>query len=267
MDKIKKDKEKKFIELKDSLKKILQDKTKVSSAIQYNKSREIILRKISNENAAITYGISLINKKVIENLEKYSEVENELKDLMEKYEKYLIELAVYHDNQIISEYIKLYEEELNQLEVQSKIYYLIQEEKRAKEKADNSDDEIREKICDLEDKLAKIEEKIKRIKQIIKKKISDKEDELNKAIESKENGLQKDTIKGPRIFSKATKFFLGKIKPFKLIEKNVFTNLKNRLEAYENEERQPRKINEQYLEENIIKTIEAVVIEDNGGLE
>lgn len=94
MDKIKKDKEKKFIELKDNIKKILQDKTKVSSAIQYNKSREIILRKISNENAAITYGISLINKKVIENLEKYSEVENELKDLMEKYEKYLIELAV-----------------------------------------------------------------------------------------------------------------------------------------------------------------------------
>lgn len=267
MDKIKKNNENKFIDLRNNIKKILQDKVKVSSAMQYNKSREIILRKISNENIAITYGISLINKKVIENLEKYSEVEKELKELMEKYEKYLIELAMYHDNQIISEYIKLYEEELKQLEVQTQIYNLIQEEKKAKERVDNSDDEIREKICDLEDELEKIDLKIKRIRPLIKKKISDKEEELDKAIESKETNLQKNTIKGPRIFSKATRFFLGKIRPFKLIEKNVFTNLKNRLEIYENEERQVRKINEQYLEENIIETIEKVVIEDNGGLE
>ena len=74
--------------------------------------------------------------------------------------------------------------------------------------------------------------------------------------------MQKDSIKGPRIFSKATKFFLGKIKPVKLIEKNVFTNLKNRLEIYEKEERQVKKINEQYTEENIINTIEKVNIEE-----
>lgn len=267
VDKIKKNNEKNFIELIDNTKKTIKDEIKVLSAMQYNKSREIILRKISNENAAITYGISLINKKVIENLEKYSEVESELTELMKKYEKRLIELAKYHDSQIMAEYIKLYEEELRQLEFQTKVYYLIQEEKKAKEKVDNSDDEIREKICDLEDELAKIDIKIKRIKPIIKKKILDKEEELNKAIESKENGIQKETIKGPRIFSKATRFFLGKIKPLKAIEKNVFTNLKNRLEIYENEERQFKKINEQYLEENIIDTIEKVIIEDNGGLE
>lgn len=64
---------------------------------------------------------------------------------MEKYEKYLTELAQYHDTQIAAEYIKLYEEELRRLSIQSKIYNLVQDEKKAKQKADNSDDEIREK--------------------------------------------------------------------------------------------------------------------------
>lgn len=262
VDKLKKNREENFIELIDYIKKMLKDQTKVASAMQYNKSREIILNKISNENSAITYGISLINKKVIENIEKYSEVEKELKELMGKYEQHLIELAEYHDTQIVAEYIKLYEEELQKIKIQSKIYYLVQDEKKAKQKVDNSDDEIREQICNLEDELENIELKIKRIRPIIKKKIIDKEEELNKAIETKETGLQKGSIKGPRILSKATKFFLGKIKPIKLIEKNVFTNLKNRLEIYENEERQIKKINEQYTEENIINTIENIVIEE-----
>lgn len=172
MDKFKKNKEKNFIELLDETRKTLKDQTKALSAMQYNKSREIILEKISNENAAITYGISLINKKVVENLEKYAEVEKELKELMEKYEKYLTELAQYHDTQIAAEYIKLYEEELRRLSIQSKIYNLVQDEKKAKQKADNSDDEIREKICDLEDQLEKIDVKIKRIKPIIKRKLA-----------------------------------------------------------------------------------------------
>ncbi len=262
MDKLKKNKEENFIKLLNDIKKTLKDQTKVSAAMQYSKSREIILNKISNENAAITYGISLINKKVIENLEKYAEVEKELKELMEKYEMYLVELAKYHDNQIVAEYIKLYEEELEKIKIQTKIYYLIQDEKKAKQKVDNSDDDIREQICNLEDELANIELKIRRRKPTIKKKIIEKENELNKAIESKQTSLQKDSIKGPRIFSKATKFFLGKIKPVKLIEKNVFTNLKNRLEIYEKEERQVKKINEQYTEENIINTIEKVNIEE-----
>jgi len=71
VDKLKKNKEENFIKLLNDIKKTLKDQTKVSATMQYSKSREMILNKISNENAAITYGISLINKKVIENLEKY----------------------------------------------------------------------------------------------------------------------------------------------------------------------------------------------------
>lgn len=248
-----------------NMKKIAKDYLIVSSAIQYKKSQEIILKKISNENAAISYGISLINRKVIENPEKYSDIEKEIKELMKQYQNNIEELANYYDTQILLSFIKIYEEELKQINLQQEIYYLMQDEKIAKTKVDNSDDEIREKICNLEDEVSKIEIKIRRMKPNVKKKIIEKEEELAKAIETKENAIQKEKIKGPKVFSKAAKFFMGKIKPHKLIEKNVFSNLKNRLELYENEEKPKKKINEKYLEENIIQTINEITNE-NGGL-
>lgn len=248
-------------ELISKMKKVAKNYAIASSATQYKKSQELILKKVSNENAAISYGISLINKKVIENLEKYSDIEKELNELIQKYKNNLEELAKYYDAQIASSYIKMYEEELKQINLQREIYYLVQDEKKARTKADNSDDEIREKICNLEDEVSKIETKIRRMKPNIKKKIMEKEEQINKAIESKDSSIQKDKIKGPKVFAKAAKFFIGKIKPYKLIEKNVFSNLKNRLEIYENEEKQSKKVNEKYLEENIIQTINEITEE------
>jgi len=256
--KLEKAKEEVIEELSEKIKKLSKNQAIISSAIQYKKSQEIILKKLTNENVAISYGISLINKKVIENLDKYAEVEKELKELMEKYQENLEQLAQFHDTQIASEYAKIYKDEKRQADIQKEIYYLTQKENKAKEKVDNSDDEIREQIYNLEEELSKIELRIRRLKPIIRKKIIDKEEELNKALESEEIGIQKNKIKGPRIFSKATKFFLGKLKPYKIIEKDVFKNLKNRLEAYENEEKKSKKINEEYLEENIIETINKI---------
>ena len=76
---------KKIEELTSAWEKLLKDQAIISAAIQYKKSQETINQKIENENAAISSGLKIINKKVIENMNKYTEVENEFTSLIEQY--------------------------------------------------------------------------------------------------------------------------------------------------------------------------------------
>ena len=251
-------------ELLDVWKKHCINQAIISIAILYKKSQEIISQKEEKEISSISYGIKMINKKVIENFEKYHEIENEYNELFSTYRKCLIELSQYHDTQIASYYLKILEEEIKQYKWFNEIYKLMQEELIAKEKADNSDDEIREKICDIEDEIGKSELKIRRLRPTIRKKIQDKSDELYKAIESEAQELRKEPIKGPRIINKATKFFMGRLSPYKTIKKNVFNNLRNRIETFENSENKKtvKKANEKYLEDNIIDLITQITNEN-----
>lgn len=237
----------------------------ILSAIQYKKSQEGIAQKVENESTAITYGIGNINRKVLENLKKYSEIEQEFKELMEHYEENLTELAEFYDCSIVLGYTKILEEEIKQIQMYEKIYELIKDENQAKEKADNSDDEIREEICNIEDEISKSELKVRRLKPTVRKRIEEKATTLNKTMEKKEQQLQRD-VKGPKIFKKATKFFLGKINPHKMIEKNVFSSLKNRINEYETEEKcNIKKVNAKYKEKNIIETINEITKDKSGG--
>lgn len=241
--------------------KLAKDQAIISAAIQYKKSQEIIEQKLKSENAAISYGIKRINKKVIENLNKYEEIEKEYQEIIEKYKSDLVELARYHDTQIAMGYAKILEEELKQKDVYIQLYHARKEEITAKRKADNSDDEISENIYDMEEEISKSDLRIRRIRPTIRKKISQKKKELTTALESKEKEIQKGNIKGPKIFDKATRFFLGKLNPTKQIQKNVFDSLKNRIETYE-ESKTERKIKEEYTEENIAKTLEKIITKD-----
>lgn len=249
-------KDKKFDELADTWKELSYSAAVISAAIEYSKSKEIIEKKVENQNVAITYGINSINKKVLENIQKYNNVENEFKDLMNRFEENLIKLTNYHDSNIVQGYIKVVEEEKKQIEMYKEIYQLLKEEDVAREKADNSDDEIREKICDIEDELAKSELKVRRLKPTIKKKSEEKIKSVEVAMETEEQEIQRE-IKGPRAFSKATKFFFGKINPYKMIQKNVFFNVRNRIERFE-QGKNIKKTNEKYLSDNIIKTLNDV---------
>ena len=94
-----------------------------------------------------------------------------------------------------------------------------------------------------------------------RKKILTKEQELISAMESEEKEIKKETIKGPIIFNKATKFFLGKINPTKLIQKNVFNGLKNRIDKFNETENTVKKASEKYKEENILETINKIAEE------
>ena len=47
-------------------------------------------QKEENENSSLSYGIQLINKKVLENLDKYREVGEELNDLLKNYKDFLL---------------------------------------------------------------------------------------------------------------------------------------------------------------------------------
>ena len=249
------------------LEKLTKDQTIISAAIQYKKSQEIIDKKVKNENAAISYGIIKINKKVIENIDKYTEVEKEYQKIMKKYENDLTELAQYHDSQIVMGYIKILEEELKQKKILAKLFYAKQEENLARERVDNSDDQISEKIYDMEEEIAKSEQKIRRTKTTIKKRILQKEDELTSLFETREKGIQKESIKGPKIFNKATRFFLGKLNPTKQIQRNVFNNLYpkfvlNGIDAVSTDTMHRIKIKDEYVEENIAKTLEKITTKD-----
>ena len=240
------------------LEKLTKDQAIISAAIQYKKSQEIIDQKVRNENAAISYGIIRINKKVIENMDKYTEVEKEYQEIMKKYEEDLTELAQYHDSQIIMGYTKILEEELKQKELLAKLFYAKKEETVAKSRVDNSDDEISETIYDMEEEITKSDQKIRRTKSAIKKRIIQKEEELTSLFETRERSIQKESIKGPKIFDKATRFFLGKLNPTKQIQRNVFNNLKKRMDEYEYD-KDEIKIKEEYTEENIEKTLVKIV--------
>ena len=194
-------------------------------------------------------------------MNKYTEVENEFTSLIEQYKNNLYGLCQYHDTQIVMGYTKIFEEELNQCRMYKEIFYLQEEENSAKKKLDNSDDEIIEKICNIEDEISKSELKVRRIRPTLRKKILTKEQELISAMESEKKEIQKETIKGPRIFNKATKFFLGKINPTKLIQKNVFNGLKNRIDKFNETENTVKKANEKYKEENILETINKIAEE------
>lgn len=252
MEKVEK-KDKKFEELVSTWKELSYATTMISSAIEYTKSKESIAKKVQNENVAITYGINSINKKVLENPQKYNNIENEFKELMDRFENNLITLTSYHDSNIVQGYIKIAEEEKRQIEMYTQIHQLLKEENTAKEKVDNSDDEIREKICDIEDEIAKSELKVRRLKPTIKKKCEEKQRSIGRAMENEVQELQRE-IKGPKAFTKATKFFFGKINPYKMIQKNVFSNVKYRIEKYE-QEKNIKKINEKYLSDNLIETV------------
>ena len=210
----------KLANLSKQFEKLAKDQAIISAAIQYKKSQEIIDQKLKNENAAISYGIERINKKVIENLNKYEEVEKEYQEIIEKYKSDLEELAKYHDTQIALGYAKILEEEISKSDL-----------------------------------------RIRRLRPTIRKKISEKQKELTSALETKEKEIQKESIKGPKIFDKATRFFLGKLNPTKQIQRNVFNNLKNRIKTYE-ENKNEIKIKEEYAEENIAKTLEKITTKE-----
>lgn len=254
----------KIEELSSAWEKLCINQAIISVAIQYKKSQEIINQKEENESTSLSYGIKLVNKKVFENLDKYQEIEQELKNLLDSYKSDLIEISEYHDTQIAAGFVKVLEEEIKQCRMYKEIYYLQQEEISAIEKADNSDDEIREKICNIEDELNKSELKIRRLKPTLRKRAKEKEEELFRALEAEEQEIRKDPIKGPRIFNKATRFFMGKINPYKTIQKNVFNNLKNRIDKYENSEERKnvKKANAKYKEASIIKTINEITKEE-----
>lgn len=251
-------KDKKFKEISDKWKELSYDYTIISAAIQYKKSKELIAKKIDNENVSITYGINTINKKVLGNPQKYADVEKEFKEIMAKYENNITELANYHDSAIVQGYTKVLEEENKQILMYTKIYDLIKEENDAKRKVDNSDDDIREEICNIEDEISKSELKVRRLKPTIRKKVEEKEKNISAAMETVQQEIQRE-VKGPKVFTKATKFFLGKINPYKMIEKNVFTGVKNRIEKYEKEKKiTSKKINNKYLKKNIVTTINEI---------
>ena len=118
----------KLANLSKQFEKLAKDQAIISAAIQYKKSQEIIDQKLKNENAAISYGIKRINKKVIENLNKYEEVEKEYQEIIEKYKSDLEELAKYHDTQIALGYAKILEEELKQKDIYIQLYHARKEE-------------------------------------------------------------------------------------------------------------------------------------------
>lgn len=236
----------------------------ISSAIQYKRSQEAIAHKAENEENSMIFGINSINKKVLENKQKYPAIDAEYKKIMDHYNENLEELANYHDSLIVHGFTKILEEEKKQMDMYKHIFSLLEEEKEAKKKLDNSDDEIREEICELEDKISDSEVKVRRLRPTVKKKIIEKEDRIGKAMEAKEQEIQVKTIRGPRFLANARKVFMGKISPQKMIEKNVFSKVRTRIEEYDQtEKKKVRKANNKYIPENIINTLKGITITDN----
>lgn len=202
-----------------------------NSALQAKNTDAIINEKLENEKRSIEYGINSINKNVLKKQDKYSNVFEEEEKLLNEYKEILYSSSKFYDNSIYNESLKILKEELFQVEKNKELMILNQNVIKAKEKADNSDDEIDEKIYSVEEEISKSETKVKRAKTLMRNKIKEKESELYSAIESKNKEVQRE-IRGPRVIKSATRFFMGKLNPLKMIEKNVFSLLRKRIDDY-----------------------------------
>ena len=100
----------------------------IYSALQYRKSEILVNSKVENEKNALTFGINSINKKVLDNLKKYTQIENRLNEIMDRYRVDLEELANYYDADIIYNHLKTLEEEMKNVSIMKQIYALIEEE-------------------------------------------------------------------------------------------------------------------------------------------
>ncbi|MBR3132814.1 MAG: hypothetical protein IKG42_01865 [Clostridia bacterium] len=229
-----------------------------NSALQLKNSEDIILQKLENEKNSLEFGINLINKNVLKNQKRYSDVFDEIEELLERYKELLYKASRYYDNIIFFENVKILKEELFQLEQSNQINSLRMDENKAKEKLDNSDDEIAEKIYAIEEEISKSETKVKRTKTLLRNKIKEKEDALFYAIETKEKEIQRE-IKGPRVIKNATRFFMGKLNPVKMIERNVFSGLKVRIDEFERDSEEIFSKKLKYTEENILSIIDELV--------
>lgn len=260
IDNVRKEKNKKFDKLVNEALLISKLSAIISSAYQYKNTQNIIESKTFNTENVIVYGINNINSKVLTNTKKFEDINNSKNELIEKYKLSLESLGTNYDNILTMEYIKLLEDELEQIEKSTEIYKLREEEISAKAKADNSDDEIAEEIYKKEDELAKSEAKSRRLKTTINAKIKEKHNSLINAMESEEKEIQ-TKIKGPQIFRGAKKFFFGKINPRKMIENNVFSDIRERIEKFNNEDLADLKKSKKYNKENLIMSIDEILEE------
>ena len=206
------------------------------------------------------YGINDINSKVLENKKKFEDIEESKNEILGKYKDALSDIGTNYDNIITMGYIKLLEEDLVQLEKYREIYKLKGKEIKAKAKLDNSDDEVAEVIYEKEDEISKSEAKARRLKTTVNAKIKEKQKELMDAMESEEKEIQ-TKIKGPRFLKGAKKFFFGKINPRKMIENNVFSEIRQRIEKFDEEELKKLKRSKKYNEENLIESVEMLIEE------
>ena len=245
-------KDKEFDSMIDELVSLSKLYAIVSSVYQFKRTEEKVEDKTSNEENVLIYGINEINSKVLTNTKKYESITGEKDSLLEEYKNLLSKKGGNYDGIILHGHMKLFDEELNQIKMFKEIYELKKEESLARSKADNSDDEIAEIIYDKEEEISKSESKIRRIKNTINAKIKEKDLSMQNAMESEEKSIQKE-VKGPRIFSGAKKFFLGRINPKKMIEKDVFSGFRNRIEEYKESEISKIRQNEKYTESNLLK--------------
>lgn len=232
----------------------------VSSAYQYKNTENIVSNKTSNVENVIIYGINDINSKVLENKKKFEDIEENKNDLLNKYKDALNDIGTNFDNIITMGYVKLLEEDLVQLEKYNEIYKLKGKEIKARAKLDNSDDEIAEIIYEKEDEISKSEAKARRLKTTINAKIKEKQKELNEAMETEEKEIQ-TKIKGPQIFKGAKKFFFGRINPRKMIENNVFSDIRERINKFNEEKLKELKRSKKYNENNLIESVEVIIEE------
>ena len=260
VDKVKRKKDKDFNNLIQDALLLSKLNAIVSSAYQYKNTENIINNKTSSIENVIIYGINNINSQVLTNKKKFEDIEETKNELLSKYRDSLKELGTNYDNIITMGYIKLLEEDLVQLEKYREIYNLKRKEIKAKAKLDNSDDEIAEVIYEKEDEISKSEAKARRLKTTVNAKIKEKKQELDNAMESEEKEVQ-TKIKGPQIFKGAKKFFFGKINPRKMIENNVFSDIRERINNFSEEKLKELKRSRKYNEENLIESVENLIEE------
>lgn len=254
-----KEKDKEFNKLINDMLSLSKVSAIISSAYQYKTTEDTIASKTSNEENVIIFGINDINPKVMNNKKKFEIINQSKNDLLENYKDSLEKLGKNYDNIITMGYIKLLDEELEQIEKYTDIYKLRKKENRAKAKLDNSDDEIAEEIYKIEDELSKSESRARRIKTTINAKIKEKQNLLINAMESPEKQMQ-TTIKGTHIFKGAKKFFFGKLNPQKAIEKNVFSTIRERIEKFNNEDLAAMKKSTKYTKDNLIDSVDSTML-------
>lgn len=208
-------------------------------------SEEVINIKLNNQLNSINASIIQINPRFNEKSKNYDKMKQQMLELLNDYECVLKQICNKYDEQIKKMILQKFDLETQLLKIINEIKS-CQEKRKRKNIVNSVVDKLKRKSVkkelleqdsaqleeiDYEGKIKNIQSKIRALNKKINSLNSEKSQKVFEAMEVGDKQLILE-IKKPKNFKKVVKFFANRFNTYKVINKNVFEPLRQRIDEF-----------------------------------